>query len=66
MGNGLASALTAGVTCHWGCPPAATWPLGASIDVLLADEAGTRVAGQLRFCAPNQYLHRNSCSPPGY
>jgi len=66
LGNGLARAVTMGVTCPRDCPPAAAWPLGASLHVLFADEARTRVAGQLRYCAPNQYLHRNSCSPPGY
>jgi hypothetical protein len=66
LGNGLAQALSAGVTCRRDCPPAAAWPVGASLHVLLADEAGTRVAGQLRYCLPNQYLHRNSCAPPGY
>jgi hypothetical protein len=66
LGNGLAGALSAGVTCPRDCPPAAAWPLGASLHVLFADEGRTRVAGQLRYCLPNQYLHRNSCSPPGY
>lgn len=66
LGTGLARVLTAGVTCHQHCPPAASWPLGASIDVLLTDAARTRLAGTLRFCAPNQYRHRNSCSPPGF
>ena len=66
LGHGLARALSAGVTCHRDCPPAAAFPVGASIEILLADRARTRVAGQLRYCFPNQYLHRNSCSPPGY
>jgi hypothetical protein len=66
LGNGLAGVVSAGVTCPRDCPPAAAWPLGASLHVLLADRARTRVAGQLRYCLPDQYLHRNSCSPPGY
>jgi hypothetical protein len=77
LGNALARVVTAGVvpTCKMveagqprprGCPPAKAWPMGASLHVLLADQAGTRVAGQLRFCGPHQYRHRNSCSPPGY
>src|SRR5262249_39097595 len=67
LGNGLAGVLNAGVTCHEGCPPAAGVPLGASVHVLLADKAGSRFAGQLRYCALTKtHLHRNSCSPPGY
>jgi hypothetical protein len=48
------------------CPPAAKYPLGASLHVLLANQAGTRIAGWVRFCWPDEYRHRNSCSPPGY
>ena len=67
LGHGLSGALNAAQTaCHARRSPAAKYPLCASVHLLLADHAGTRIAGQLRMCFPNQYLHRNSCAPPGY
>jgi hypothetical protein len=65
LGNGLAGAVTYRLECP-GCPLAARWPVGATLNILLADPRGTRLAGELRACAPNEYLHRNSCAPPGY
>jgi hypothetical protein len=64
-GKGLARAATYWRKCP-NCPLAAEWPIGATLNILLADPRGTRLAGELRFCEPNEYLHRNSCSPPGY
>ena len=66
LGPNLVRVLNAGVTCHRDCPPAAAWPLGAYIDVRLTSISYPELSGQLRFCAPNQYRHRNSCAPPGY
>jgi hypothetical protein len=65
LGKGLARAATHWLKCPR-CPLAAKWPIGATLNILLADPRGTRLAGELRYCGPNEYLHRNSCSPPGY
>lgn len=66
LGSGLAGVLNRGVTCHTGCPPAEAWPVGAYLLVKLTPGSAVTLTGQLRYCAPNQYRHRNSCSPPGY
>ena len=66
LGDGLARMLSAEQINCPKCPLAARWPVGATLNILLADPRGTRLAGELGACAPDQYLHRNSCSPPGY
>jgi hypothetical protein len=67
LGRGLSGALNAAQTaCHARRSPAAKYPLCVSVHLLLADHVSTRIAGELRMCFPNQYLHRNSCAPPGY
>jgi hypothetical protein len=66
LGPGLAGVLSRGVICHRGCPPAEAWPLGAYLIVTMTPGSAATLRGQLRYCAPNQYHHRNSCSPPGY
>ena len=53
-------------TCHANRSPSESWPLCAYITLALAGGAQRTVGGQLRYCAPNQYRHRNSCAPPGY
>ena len=65
LGAGLAGVLTRGRICQSNCPPAESWPLDAYLVVTLTPGSAP-LRGQLRDCRPNQYRHRNSCSPPGY
>ena len=51
LGNRLARAVTYRLECPR-CPLSARWPVGATLNILLADPRGTRLAGELRYCTP--------------